>query len=143
MMRQICGAFRTTPVRALNNIASIPPLPLYIQYLQDCFARRLKMLPASANLLARLPDDWRVGNHITDTPQDSYRSLKITTNLRRIASATPGVDQSVGGRASFCIACFPAGRLPTLAATLQDNEGALWEEGGFWAPHAAHNWAWL
>jgi ribonuclease HI len=89
MLRQICGAFRTSPVAALQAIASIPPLSLQLHHLRRGMATRLLKLQHNSTLLSRLPAAWRSNTApLHNTPIDGIntRRKKLNkTNLDRIS----------------------------------------------------------
>jgi ribonuclease HI len=54
-LRLITGAFKTTPTRAMEIEASIPPIGLHLDYLNSNFATRLRKLPPNHPIVLRLP----------------------------------------------------------------------------------------
>jgi ribonuclease HI len=95
MLRQICGAFRTTPTRALCLIASVPPIQHYLPFLQQGTALRFLRLPTSSHPIARLPDAWRNGQTFISTPSDRFNNRNKKTNLLRIAALVDSSAESL------------------------------------------------
>ena len=61
-LRLVCGAFRTTPVGALQVLAHQPPIELTLARFSSNAALRLSRLPTSSPVFQRLPMDWRNGD---------------------------------------------------------------------------------
>ena len=57
-LRWLLGAFRTTPSAEMHHIGAIVPIPFLLQRLTTNAATRLLTLPASSQVLARLPPEW-------------------------------------------------------------------------------------
>src|ERR1044071_9394198 len=57
-LRWLLGAFRTTPVRSLEDLASIPPMHVHLHKLNANAAAKLKTIPKNAELARRLPRTW-------------------------------------------------------------------------------------
>jgi ribonuclease HI len=90
MLRQICGGFRTSPIAALQFIASIPPLEIYLDHLRRNMSLRLLKLQSNSTLLTRLSDAWRQNEpQQYQVPADAFpvtRRKKCSTNLEKIGS---------------------------------------------------------
>ena len=56
-LRAITGAFKTSPIRALECEAAIPPLPIKLDLLANRFAIRLLSLPTNHPTRSRLPPE--------------------------------------------------------------------------------------
>ncbi|KAF8747105.1 Reverse transcriptase (RNA-dependent DNA polymerase) [Rhizoctonia solani] len=57
-LRWILGAFRTTPSRCMEHLASIPPLHIACLRIVENLARKLRSIPAHAEVAHRLPPEW-------------------------------------------------------------------------------------
>jgi hypothetical protein len=74
MLRQICGAFRTSPIAVLQTIASIPPLSLQLAHLRHGMVTCLLKLQHNSTLLTRLSLAWRDGAPPqNNTPLDAIK----------------------------------------------------------------------
>ena len=60
-LRLVCGAFKTTPVGALQVLAHQPPIELTLTRFASNAALRLSRTPTSSPVFQRLPQDWRNG----------------------------------------------------------------------------------
>lgn len=60
-LRWICGAFRTTPIRALEIEASIIPLRHRLNWLNEKYALRFNRMDGRHPIVQRLPPEWRNG----------------------------------------------------------------------------------
>ena len=89
-LRLICAAFRTTPTRALEIEASIPPLQLQAYLSKKRYAIRLNKLPTSSAVIQRLPNTWRDNQNPTFPPPvpTSPPSRIPKTTLRKLAALT-------------------------------------------------------
>jgi ribonuclease HI len=58
-LRQITGAFRTTPILAMEVTSSVPPIQIHLDYLTDRAAKRLMRLNARHPVVQRLPKNLR------------------------------------------------------------------------------------
>jgi hypothetical protein len=56
-VRHITGAFRMTPIYAMEIEASMPPIPLVLDYYNDRAATRLTRLDSRNPVVARMPSD--------------------------------------------------------------------------------------
>ncbi|KAF8749714.1 Reverse transcriptase (RNA-dependent DNA polymerase) [Rhizoctonia solani] len=77
-LRWILGAFRTTPTRCMEHLASIPPLHIACLRIVENLASKLKSIPARAELARRLPPDWDSSaepQHVTKSPISFAASL--------------------------------------------------------------------
>ena len=85
-LRLICAAFRTTPIRAMEVEAALPPIRLQLDYLRKRAAYRLNCLPLYSQVLRRLDSGWHDAN---EPPIPLLiRPTTKPTNLRRLASLT-------------------------------------------------------
>ncbi|KAF8752957.1 Reverse transcriptase (RNA-dependent DNA polymerase) [Rhizoctonia solani] len=57
-LRWILGAFRTTPTRCMEHLASIPPLHIACLRIIENFASKLRSIPTLAEVARRLPQSW-------------------------------------------------------------------------------------
>ncbi|CAE6463334.1 unnamed protein product [Rhizoctonia solani] len=57
-LRWILGAFRTTPVRCMEHLASIPPIHILCQKHIESLAAKLRSIPRTSELAKRLPASW-------------------------------------------------------------------------------------
>lgn len=100
-LRHICAAFRTTPIKALEIEASIPPINLFLDHANDNAATRLLKLPSFNPVLQRLDQPWRqfdLADPPPALPTDKYhpRSRKPpkSTRLTRLSKrASPDVER--------------------------------------------------
>lgn len=67
-LRWICGAFRTTPIRALEIEASIMPLRHHLNWLNEKYALRFNRMDGRHPIIQRLPSEWRNGHEPTFPP---------------------------------------------------------------------------
>ena len=58
-LRLITGAFKTTPVEALQTLSHMPPMEITLDKLSQSAAVRLLKLPFRSLVSERLPDVWR------------------------------------------------------------------------------------
>jgi ribonuclease HI len=82
-LRRICGAFKTTNISALQNLAAIPPIEIYIIKELHAYSLRLNKLPSSSAIISRLPSEWRDKLKPYNNPPLKYRG---NTNLLSIAN---------------------------------------------------------
>ncbi|RDB27809.1 putative RNA-directed DNA polymerase from transposon BS [Hypsizygus marmoreus] len=93
-LRHIAGAFRTTPIKALEIDLAIPPISLALDLANARYADRLHKLNTTNPVIQRLPDEWRAGSPATTPPplpsQKPTRSKKRRklTQLETIAAQT-------------------------------------------------------
>ncbi|KAF8749499.1 Reverse transcriptase (RNA-dependent DNA polymerase) [Rhizoctonia solani] len=57
-LRWILGAFRTTPTRCMEHLASIPPLHIACIRIIENLASKLRSIPTLAEVAQRLPQSW-------------------------------------------------------------------------------------
>ncbi|QRW18647.1 Reverse transcriptase (RNA-dependent DNA polymerase) [Rhizoctonia solani] len=57
-LRWILGAFRTTPTRCMEHLASIPPLHIACLRIIENLASKLRSIPTLAEVARRLPQSW-------------------------------------------------------------------------------------
>ena len=55
--RKMLGVFKTTPVKPLNNLTGIPPIPYLFDKLLNAYTRRLKTMPPNALVCTVLEAD--------------------------------------------------------------------------------------
>lgn len=60
-LRHIAGAFRTTPIKALEVDLAIPPINLTLDLANARYADCLHKLHATSPIIQRLPNEWRDG----------------------------------------------------------------------------------
>jgi ribonuclease HI len=82
-LRQVCAAFRTTPIRALQIEASMLPMALHLEVIADKTALRLNRLAHDHPLLQRLEQPWHDGE--LDFPPP-LRRLRHNTRLHLLAN---------------------------------------------------------
>ena len=93
-LRLICAAFRTTPTRALEIEASIPPLQLQAYLSKKRYAIRLNKLPTSSAVIQRLPNtcDYQTPGEITRTrhfPPQSQLLLQVESPKQPSENSQP------------------------------------------------------
>lgn len=84
-LRLICAAFRTTPIKALEIEASIPPIPHQINLLTRRSAIRFNKLPLSSPVIQRLGEEWHQNQSSHFPPPLPPNPSKPTSNNRRIS----------------------------------------------------------
>jgi len=84
-LRFICGAFRTSPSRALEVIASIPPILHRLDLIQSNSALRLNKMDSGHAILQRLPSDWRNGEELTYPPPLPASKTPTSRSTRLVA----------------------------------------------------------
>ncbi|KEP46994.1 reverse transcriptase, partial [Rhizoctonia solani 123E] len=57
-IRWLLGAFKSTPIRSMEHLASIPPMHVHLHKLRANAAAKLRALPQQAELARRLPASW-------------------------------------------------------------------------------------
>ncbi|KAF5319459.1 hypothetical protein D9619_008774 [Psilocybe cf. subviscida] len=67
-LRLICAAFKTTPIKALEIEASVPPIHLQIKLITRRLAIRFNKLPISNPIIQRLDEEWLLGQKHTSPP---------------------------------------------------------------------------
>ncbi|KAG9019083.1 hypothetical protein FRB90_006606 [Tulasnella sp. 427] len=89
-LRWICGAFRTTPIRALEIEAAIMPIDIYLDLMNEKYALRLNRLGFHHPAVQRLPSEWRNGHNPLFPPpiaiQRGRERRPKPTRLTNIAS---------------------------------------------------------
>ncbi|QRV95516.1 Reverse transcriptase from mobile element jockey protein [Ceratobasidium sp. AG-Ba] len=80
-LRWLLGAFRTSPVSAMEHVASILPIHVALQRLSENAAVRLRRLPNQSEVAKRLPSTW--DTHDPECPQPPAGSSTI---IHEIAS---------------------------------------------------------
>ncbi|KAF8714675.1 Reverse transcriptase (RNA-dependent DNA polymerase), partial [Rhizoctonia solani] len=68
-LRWILGAFRTTPSRCMEHLASIPPLHIACLRIIENLASKLKSIPALAEVARRLPPEWDSSTEVQRNPK--------------------------------------------------------------------------
>ncbi|KAJ3502271.1 hypothetical protein NMY22_g18642 [Coprinellus aureogranulatus] len=71
-LRLICAAFRTSPIRALELEASIPPLHIHAKLLARRCAIRFNKLPDSSPIIRRLGKEWTSHLHYQTSHQNNH-----------------------------------------------------------------------
>ncbi|KAF5374701.1 hypothetical protein D9615_009019 [Tricholomella constricta] len=102
-LRHIAGAFRTTPIKALEIDLAIPPINLTLDLANARYADRLHKLNTTNPIIQRLSNEWRNGFDPTTPPplpsQKPTRSRKAPkrTQLEKIAALTyrPSEGESI------------------------------------------------
>ncbi|KAF5378148.1 hypothetical protein D9615_007630 [Tricholomella constricta] len=93
-LRHIAGAFKTTPIKALEVDLAIPPIDLTLDLVNARYADRLHKISDTNPVIQRLPEIWRNGNPPSNPPplpsQKPSRSKKPKkkTQLENIAGKT-------------------------------------------------------
>ncbi|KAF5379794.1 hypothetical protein D9615_005662 [Tricholomella constricta] len=93
-LRHIAGAFKTTPIKALEVDLSIPPINLALDLANARYADCLHKLNTTNPIIQRLSDEWRDGEKPSTPPplpsQKPTRSKKTPkpTQLESIATQT-------------------------------------------------------
>ncbi|KAJ3516558.1 hypothetical protein NMY22_g14182 [Coprinellus aureogranulatus] len=97
-LRLICAAFKTSPIRALELEASIPPLHIHNKLLSRRCAIRFNKLPDSSPIIRRLGKDWLSHPHTRNPSQNDSpaqhnpplppQPIKRRTGNRRTESTT-------------------------------------------------------
>jgi hypothetical protein len=112
-LRQITGAFSTTPIRAMEIEASIPPITHYLDYVNRRTAIRFLRLPPSHPIYVRLPQ------HLLDTNPPNHRPPPFPTphkNYRK--QNTPEAEASINHKKSKCTNIWQlAHSLPPIRST--------------------------
>ncbi|KAG8696018.1 hypothetical protein FRC09_008793 [Ceratobasidium sp. 395] len=83
-LRWLLGAFRTSPVPAMEHAASILPIPLTLRRLSENVAHRLRTLPPASQVAKRLPADW--DTHDNQVPHPRQPNPNQPTIVYRLAS---------------------------------------------------------
>ncbi|QRV77343.1 RNA-directed DNA polymerase from transposon BS [Ceratobasidium sp. AG-Ba] len=76
-LRWVSGAFRTTPVRALEILTSIPPLELILNHINRQTAIRFSKLPENHLILHRLDLGWLAPETEMVSPPNRVRQLVL------------------------------------------------------------------
>ena len=87
-LRLIVAAFRTTPTKALEIEASVPPVALALNLEKERTAIRFNKLSTSNPIIQRLPDDWRDRRPPTARPPHVWtpqRRDKAIPQLQKVA----------------------------------------------------------
>ncbi|KAF5377839.1 hypothetical protein D9615_006682 [Tricholomella constricta] len=93
-LRHIAGAFKTTPIKALEIDLAIPPINLALDLANARYADRLHKLNHTNPVLQRLSSEWRDGTPpISPPPLPSQKPTKSKkppkrTQLEKIAAST-------------------------------------------------------
>jgi ribonuclease HI len=95
-IRRVAGAFRTTPIRALEIDTSIPPVQIQMEFEVERYANRLHRLSLTNPVIQRLPPEWRAGAQASSPPPlpphkrttARRRRPPKTTRLIRVAEKT-------------------------------------------------------
>ncbi|QRW06896.1 Reverse transcriptase from mobile element jockey protein [Ceratobasidium sp. AG-Ba] len=83
-IRWLLGAFRTSPVSAMEHVASIPPLPLTLQRFSENAAVRLRRLHTQSQVARRLPPNW--DTHSNDAPHPSRTKRSPPSIIYHVAN---------------------------------------------------------
>ena len=67
-LRMITGAFKTTPIRALEVEASIPPIDITLNYLIERYAKHTLKLTPHNPVISRIPEHCRHLSHNSPSP---------------------------------------------------------------------------
>ena len=85
----VCAAFKTTPTKALELEASIPPLQLQAQLHKRRYAIRINKLPNSSAIIQRLPNSWRNNQAPSfPPPVPTHTRRKPKTTLSKLSTHT-------------------------------------------------------
>lgn len=90
-LRLIVAAFRTTPIKALEIEASIPPIAIALNLEKERAAIRFNKLSVSNPVIQRLPDDWRNRHPPSARPPHVWtpqRRDKTIPQLQKVARLT-------------------------------------------------------
>lgn len=77
-LRWITGAFRTTPVRALELEAGILPMKHQLDLIRGLYATRLLTYDVAHPVIRRLPKEWKKPNYI-GIPDTPHRTIPFTS----------------------------------------------------------------
>lgn len=97
-MRQILGAFRTTPTEVLNIETSIPPLDLILDARRERAALRLARMPDTHPVIQRLGADWHRGAQAVNPPPLQPMRTNVDskrTRLQRLALLYPADGERI------------------------------------------------
>ena len=118
-LRQICGAFKTTPIPAIQVLSHQPPLELTLKKLSELAAIRLLKLPFRSLVSQRLPDVWRKGRK-GDAPFWTLTHLPHNTSTARYLSPIESLSSLLDPRGErvfpFAKLCSP--EIPPLSDNL-------------------------
>jgi ribonuclease HI len=79
-LRLIAGAFRTTPIRALQVTSHVPPVTHLLRKLSESTAIRFSKLHPLSPVVQRLPNEWRENHRPTETTPFSTPPSAQDTN---------------------------------------------------------------
>jgi hypothetical protein len=82
-LHRILNAFRSTPIIALHNEATLPPVSVRLQSKQRKYVLRLLTLPPSHPVIKRWPSSFPVPNHLSTTLCDTDKYDFDWTQKRR------------------------------------------------------------
>ena len=86
-MRQITGAFRSTPVDILHLESSLPPLDIHLERRRNAAATRMMRMPRSHAVIQRLGNRWTGGTGCSNPPPMTPRQAAADqTRLQRLAA---------------------------------------------------------
>jgi hypothetical protein len=77
-LRWLLGAFRTSPVHAMEHVASIPPIHVHLGKLNQNAGTRLQRLPIRSEVARCLPTEWDTHDPSVPHPQQAKHSTPIT-----------------------------------------------------------------
>lgn len=81
-LRWVCGAFKTTPTRAIHNETAILPIKHHLEWIQDKYAIRMNTLDLTHPTLQRLEPGWRLGYRPLDPPPLPPRKATSRTDTK-------------------------------------------------------------
>ncbi|EUC56479.1 reverse transcriptase from mobile element jockey protein, partial [Rhizoctonia solani AG-3 Rhs1AP] len=85
-LRWLLGAFKTTPVRSMEHLASIPPMHVYLRKLSMNAAAKLRALPKQAELARRLPASWGTHDKTAIHTRRSKLAIHQQSPITRLAN---------------------------------------------------------
>jgi hypothetical protein len=129
-LKSMLGAFRTSPVRAMEHIASIIPMRLRIERLMARAAVCLRTLPVLLQPLMRMPDAWHPpGEPRQAIPVAAPRPIKARTAASKRRAAEPktqlhrlAAKAQVSGRADERVVPFSVAPWETDLSQVWDRQ---------------------
>ncbi|KAG9126385.1 hypothetical protein FRC07_003632 [Ceratobasidium sp. 392] len=92
-LRWILGAFRTSPINAMEHVAAILPVPLLLQRLSENAATRLRRLPPTSEVAKRLPHLW--DTHSRSVPQPAVSPVAPTIIQHLASLSDPEAEHTI------------------------------------------------
>lgn len=93
-LRWITSTFKTSPIAAMEHVASIPPIQVTLQRFRSNAATRLRRLPVQSEVARRLPRHW--DTHDPSVPQPANTKSTQRRIIHRLASQShPGAEFTI------------------------------------------------